>query len=116
MRWFGLDQCSISTDAPTGVYHDGAFCPLCHAPMEYDYVHYNHIGAYRCTKCGHKKPATDYAVTAVDLENARITIDGNVQINPAFRSIYTIYNILAAYSSCRENGRAGETARPRPRH
>ena len=50
VKWFGLDQCSISTDTPTGVYHDGAFCPLCHAPMEYDYVHYNHIGAYRCTK------------------------------------------------------------------
>ena len=110
VKWFGLDQCSISTDTPTGVYHDGAFCPLCHAPMEYDYVHYNHIGAYRCTKCGHKKPATDYAVTAVDLENARITIDGKVQITLAFRSIYNIYNILAAYAACWECGVSGETA------
>ncbi len=110
VKWFGLNQCSISTDTPTGVYHDGAFCPLCHAPMEYDYVHYNHIGAYRCTKCGHKKPAADYAVTSVDLENARITIDGKVQITLAFRSIYNIYNILAAYAACRECGVSGETA------
>ena len=47
VKWFGLDPCSVSTDAPTGAYHDGAYCPVCHAPMEYDYVHYNHIGAYR---------------------------------------------------------------------
>ena len=110
VKWFGLDRCSISTDAPTGVYHDGACCPVCHAPMEYDYVHYNHIGAYRCTKCGHKKPATDYTVTAVDLENARVTLDGGVTIDLAFRSIYNIYNILAAYAACRECSVSGETA------
>ena len=110
VKWFGLDRCSISTDAPAGAYHDGAFCPLCHAPMEYDYVHYNHIGAYRCTKCGHKKPTADYAVTAVDLENARITLDGTVGITLAFRSIYNICNILAAYAACRECGVSGESA------
>lgn len=110
VKWFGLDRCSISTDAPTGVYHDGAYCPLCHAPMEYDYVHYNHIGAYRCANCGHKKPETDYTVTAVDLENAQVSIDGGVTIALAFRSIYNIYNILAAYAACRECGVSGGTA------
>lgn len=110
VKWFGLDKCSISRSAPTGVYHDGACCPVCHAPMEYDYVHYNHIGAYRCTKCGHKKPETDYTVTAVDLESAQVTIDGGVTISLAFRSIYNIYNILAAYAACRECGVGGETA------
>lgn len=110
VKWFGLDRCSISTGAPTGVYHDGAYCPVCHAPMEYDYVHYNHIGAYRCTKCGHKKSRTDYTVTEVDLENARVTLDGGLTIGLAFRSIYNIYNILAAYAACRECGVPGETA------
>ena len=110
VKWFGLDKCSISGSAPTGVYHDGACCPVCHAPMEYDYVHYNHIGAYRCTKCGHRKPETDYAVTAVDLENAQVTLDGGVTIALAFRSIYNIYNILAAYAACRECGVSGEAA------
>nr|WP_325236842.1 MurT ligase domain-containing protein [uncultured Oscillibacter sp.] len=110
VKWFGLDKCAVSGDTPAGAYHDGAYCPVCRAPMEYDYVHYNHIGAYRCTKCGHKKPEADYAVTAVDLENARVTIDGGVSIALAFRSIYNIYNILAAYAACRECGVSGETA------
>ena len=109
VKWFGLDKCSISTDAPTGVYHDGAYCPVCRAPMEYDYVHYNHIGAYRCARCGHAKPAADYTATAVDLENGVLTIDGGVTIQLAFRSIYNVYNILAAYAACRQVGAAPDT-------
>ena len=111
VKWFGLDKCSISVDTPTGVYHDGAYCPICHAPMTYDYVHYNHIGAYRCTRCGHAKPATDYTVTAADLDSGTLTIDNAVDIHLAFRSIYNVYNILAAYAACRECGVGTETAR-----
>ena len=111
VKWFGLDHCSIDLPAPSGVYHDGAYCPVCHAPMTYDYVHYNHIGAYRCTSCGHAKPATDYTATAVDLESGTLTIDGAVDIHLAFRSIYNVYNILAAYAACRECGVNAETAR-----
>ena len=110
VKWFGLDKCSISTNAPTGVYHDGAYCPVCRAPMVYDYVHYNHIGAYRCTKCGHAKPATDYTATAVDLESGTLTIDGTVTVQLAFRSIYNVYNILAAYAACRCVGVAPDIA------
>lgn len=109
VKWFGLDRCSISVDAPTGVYHDGAYCPLCHAPMEYDYVHYNHIGAYRCTRCGHAKPATDYTATALELENGTLTLDGQHDVSLAFRSIYNVYNILAAYAVCRRVGVPAET-------
>ena len=110
VKWFGLNRCSVSVDAPTGVYHDGAHCPVCKAPMEYDYVHYNHIGAYRCTACGHHKHETDYTATALDLNQGRLTIDGSVTIQLAFRSIYNVYNILAAYAVCRECGIAADTA------
>ena len=109
VQWFGLDHCSFDTDAPTGVYHDGAYCPVCKAPMEYDFVHYNHIGSYHCTRCGHRRPATDYTVTAVDLAQGRLTIDDAVTIQLAFRSIYNVYNILAAYAVCRRVGIAADT-------
>ena len=107
--WFGLDRCSFDVDAPTGAYHDGACCPVCRGPREYVYVHYNHIGAYRCPKCGHQKPATDCTATAVDLEKGRLTIDGAVTVDLAFRSIYNVYNILAAYAVCRRTGAYPET-------
>ena len=108
--WFGLNRCSISGSETTGVYHDGAYCPVCHAPMEYDYVHYNHIGAYRCTACGHRKHETDFTATSVDLAQGRLTIDGAVTIQLAVRSIYNVYNILAAYAVCRRIGIAADTA------
>ena len=104
VTWFGLDKCSISAEEPTGVYHDGAHCPVCGGKMDYAYAHYNHIGAYLCPKCGHGKHQTDFTVTAVDLPGGTITIDGDVTIELAFRSIYNVYNILAAYAVCRRAG------------
>ena len=107
VQWFGMDRAPFSTDAPTGVYHDGAYCPLCHAPMTYDYVHYNQIGAYRCTNCGHRKPKTDFTITSADLDAGVLTIDGAFPVELAFRSIYNAYNILAAYAACRRLGIPG---------
>ncbi|MCI2058092.1 MAG: MurT ligase domain-containing protein [Oscillibacter sp.] len=104
VKWFGMDEIPGDTHAPSGAYRDGAYCPVCKAPMEYDYFHYNHIGAYRCTGCGHQKPKTDYTATDVDLDSGRLTIDGDVSVQLAFRSIYNVYNILAAYAACRECG------------
>ena len=108
VQWFGMDRAPFSTGAPTGVYHDGAYCPLCHAPMTYDYVHYNQIGAYRCAKCGHRKPKTDFTITSADLDAGVLTIDGEFPVELAFRSIYNAYNILAAYAACRRLGIPGE--------
>ena len=110
VKWFGLDRCSISTEEHSGVYHDGAHCPVCRAPMTYDYYHYNHIGSYRCPACGHARPATDYTATALDLEQGLLTLDGQYPVELAFRSNYNVYNILAAYAVCRECGTAAETA------
>lgn len=110
VKWFGLDECSVSSKAPSGIYHDGAYCPVCKAPMVYDYYHYNQIGAYRCTSCGHQKPQTDFTATSVNLESGELTIDGSVKIALAFRSIYNVYNILAAYSVCSLVGVKSETA------
>jgi hypothetical protein len=109
VKWFGLDPCPSDTAQPTGVYHDGAYCPVCKAPMVYDGCHYNQIGFYRCTACGHSRPKTDYTATALDLESGSLTLDGDLRIDLAFRSIYNVYNILAAYAACRCVGVPAET-------
>lgn len=110
VKWFGVNECSISSKEPSGAYRDGAYCPVCKSPMTYDYYHYNHIGSYHCPHCGHVKPKTDYTVTSVDLNKGELVIDGDIPIQLAFRSIYNIYNILAAYAACRECGVPSETA------
>ena len=100
VKWFGLDECSISTKEHHGVYHDGARCPVCKGRMEYACYHYAHIGHYSCPACGHKRHDTDFAVTALDLREGRLTINGETDIDLAFKSIYNVYNILAAWSMC----------------
>ena len=100
VKWFGVERCPGDTEAPQGVYDDGARCPACRGRMVYDYYHYHHIGSYRCESCGHHRHAPDFAVTALDLEKGVLTINGGTRLHLAFRSIYNAYNILAAWSVC----------------
>ncbi len=100
VKWFGLDQCAVSTKEHKGVYHDGLRCPVCKGRMEYSCYHYAHIGHYSCPSCGHKRHETDFAVTALDLKEGKLTINGEAEISLAFKSIYNVYNILAAWSVC----------------
>ena len=104
VKWFGLEAWPGATKEHHGMYHDGAFCPLCGAPMEYELYHYNHIGHYHCTRCDHHRPHPDFAVTSLDLEAGQLVLDGDTPIQLAFRSIYNVYNILAAWSACRMIG------------
>lgn len=98
VKWFGVDRCAISRDHPAGVYHDGAYCPVCKEPMEYTYVNHSHMGGYRCMHCGHARPCPDYAATEVDLEKGRILLEGDIQIWLSHSSISHAYNVLVAWA------------------
>lgn len=96
--WFGADKLSTDTDELVSVYNDGAYCPICKAPMVYSTHHYNHIGHYRCTACGYHRHDTQYTITSVDMDKGEMTIDGTHTITLALKSLYNIYNILSAYT------------------
>ncbi|MBQ3988718.1 MAG: DUF1727 domain-containing protein [Ruminococcus sp.] len=96
--WFGADKLSTDTDELVSVYNDGAYCPVCKAPMIYSTHHYNHIGHYRCTACGYHRHDTQYTITSVDMDKGEMTIDGTHTITLALKSLYNIYNILSAYT------------------
>jgi len=96
--WFGADKLSSDTETLESVYNDGAYCPVCKAPMTYTTHHYNHIGHYACSKCGYRRHDTQYTITAVDLDKGVMTIDGKHNITLALKSLYNIYNILSAYT------------------
>jgi len=98
--WFGLEECSISTYEHHGVYDDGQRCPVCKAQLTYLYHHYHHIGHYMCPNCGHHRHMPDVMGTELDLESGLLTINGKYNIELAFRSIYNVYNIMAAWSVC----------------
>ena len=47
---------------------DSRFCQKCGGALEYDYVHYGQLGAYRCPDCGWARPELAFAATNVRLE------------------------------------------------
>ena len=108
VKWFGLEENPSSTREHHGMYHDGVRCPICHGRMDYSCYHYAHIGHYTCAACGYRRPGPDYAGTELDLKAGRLVVNGQTEINLAFRSIYNIYNILAAWSVCALAGVAAE--------
>ncbi len=106
--WFGADKLSVDSEEFKGVYNDGVYCPVCHSPMEYSTYHYNHIGHYSCTSCDYKRQNTDFTVTSADLNDGYIVIDQKHRIDLALKSLYNIYNLLAAYSVASVMGISGE--------
>ncbi|MDO4442845.1 MAG: MurT ligase domain-containing protein [Slackia sp.] len=108
----GLDADRIS---------DSRFCQQCGAALEYDYVHYGQLGAYRCPDCGWARPALDFAACNVRLEDDgyAFDIDGHT-VCTGQTGAYMIYNTLAAYAASKVSGivafddfaRAVESYRP----
>ncbi len=98
--YFGADKLATDSDTFTSVYNDGVYCPVCHAPMEYTTYHYNHIGHYNCEVCGYKRQNTAFTVTDANLDDGYLVINGEYKIDLALKSLYNIYNILAAFTAC----------------
>lgn len=108
--WFGLDPVSTDTKDFSGAYNDGLYCPVCGKPMEYDGYHFGHTGFYRCAACDFARHKTDFTVTDVEMDKGAIQISGGDTVQLAFKSLYNIYNILAAYAVCSLLGVSGADA------
>ena len=94
--YFGMDRNGLSTEQSDALYNDCHYCPRCKGEMQYDFFHYAHLGSYRC-QCGYNRPETTFAVEEMDLQNERITINGNA-LHLDFASKYNVYNLLAAFT------------------
>ena len=92
------------------IVHDITVCPLCGSPLEYDYLHYNHIGKAHCSKCSFCSPKADVEmISAVRTGNGHSSI---TLMNKGVRenydvpceSIISLYNALAAITALRTFG------------
>ncbi|MBR3766669.1 MAG: DUF1727 domain-containing protein [Clostridia bacterium] len=94
--YFGLDaEKPEVSDKP--FLRDIVYCPDCGAPLESEYLRYNHIGRMYCTACEKKSPDRDYLVTAIDRENSFFTVDFKGESHT-----FTLINdnIVNVYNSC----------------
>ena len=85
---------------------DAKFCKVCKAPYEYNFITYNHLGDFYCSKCGYKRPELNYSIDKIiDLNTNGSTIhinDKPYYINQP--GTYNIYNALCAYSVAKSLG------------
>ena len=98
--WFGLDKLESDSAEFSGVYNDGVYCPVCGDKMTYSTYHYNHIGHYSCNSCSYHRNDTAFSVTEANLVEGYAVINNTCRIDLALKSLYNIYNILAAFSVC----------------
>lgn len=101
VTYFGMEKNQFSKEKNESVYNDGAYCPNCKEPLEYNYYHYNHIGSFMCKNCGHKRMNPQYKVTALDLENGEMAINDKYKLKMNLKSVYNAYNLLATFAVTR---------------
>lgn len=101
VTYFGMNENGLSKHENNSRYDDGKYCPNCMGLLKYDYYHFNHIGSYKCEKCGHSRKNPNYAVTDINLKTGEIVINNKYKIEMTLRSIYNAYNILATFAVAR---------------
>jgi UDP-N-acetylmuramyl tripeptide synthase len=101
VMYFGMDcrTCGRSMPAENA---DSTSCPLCVAEMQYDLVHYAHLGHYRCPNCGWARPVPTVQADAVvprELKGTSVVITAageTVAAELRLPGMYNVYNALAA--------------------
>jgi len=91
---------------------DNVICPECQTRLEYEYLHYHHLGKYRCPSCGYSAPEALFTAKTVDAKAGTLTVsDGQTErtyhlINDA---LYNVYNETALITLARVLGYDDET-------
>lgn len=98
VSYFSINRLDISTQNCTSLYNDSKYCPNCFNLLEYDYYHYSDIGKFSCSKCGLKTNKAKFSVTKADLDQKYMVINNKYKIDLAFSNMYSMYNVLAAFS------------------
>ena len=87
---------------------DSRFCQQCGAPLEYDYVHYGQLGAWRCSECEAARPELAFSARNVRRLDRGFSFDVDVAMGGAlatthveipYTGIYMVYNVLAAFTA-----------------
>lgn len=84
---------------------ESGFCPQCGNALGYDFVHYGHLGAFRCEGCGFARPELAFAAEDVRRgeDGFEFAIDGQ-RVCTGQSGVYMAYNTLAVYAICKLSG------------
>jgi UDP-N-acetylmuramyl tripeptide synthase len=99
--YFGVADPSVALAGPEHAI-DAQRCRRCQAPYRFERFFLGHLGHYRCSGCGARRPDPDVVATAVHLDGiagSSISIRfpaGELQVRLPLPGLYNVYNALAA--------------------
>lgn len=82
-------------------------CPNCLAKLEYEYLHYHHIGKAKCTECNFTSPKPHFLATNVNMEKGTFTIkegERETEYNFNVSELFNVYNIVATITLVKQLG------------
>jgi UDP-N-acetylmuramyl tripeptide synthase len=102
--YFGIEDTNISVGK---LPHAADFtsCIACGAQLRFSDIYLSHLGKYKCTTCGLKRPEPDVYAKKITLEEESgfsaqiITPKGTLEIKSSLPGIYNVYNTLSAISA-----------------
>lgn len=96
--YFGFDNFENKNERSLNV--EATNCKFCGKPYEYNFVTYNHLGDFKCSKCNFKREDLSFSVSSIlenKLNKSTVKIKNNI-VTFNLGGIYNIYNVLCAYS------------------
>ena len=101
VRYFGVEDPSMAV-AEMQHASDTKHCRRCGAAYVYDAVYLGHLGRYRCTSCGQRRPEPTVAAEQIELQGtrgARFSLragDAVATVCLPLPGLYNVYNALGA--------------------
>jgi UDP-N-acetylmuramyl tripeptide synthase len=95
---FAVDRLPTDGDTPHGAAVDAAICPVCDAPLIWDYWRFNHIGKAHCPNGDFRSPEAAYRAQQIDGPARRVVLDLDGDARPATLinpNIVNVYNEVA---------------------
>jgi lipid II isoglutaminyl synthase (glutamine-hydrolysing) len=96
--FFAVDRLATDGAMPHGAAVDAAICPVCDAPLVWDYWRFNHIGKAHCPNGDFRSPDAAYRAQQVDGPGRRVVLDLDGDTRPATLvnpNIVNVYNEIA---------------------
>jgi UDP-N-acetylmuramyl tripeptide synthase len=93
---------------------DVSVCPKCMGKLEFDYLHYHHIGKTHCIDCDFKSEEPDIIAKNVDLQNGKFFLEESgkeYEYSIKVSELFNVYNIVAAITLLRQLGITHEVLR-----
>lgn len=100
VTYFGLGKNPYSHKQPISRI-DMAYCPVCHAKLEYEYYQFADSGVYKCPNNDYGRPEPDYEASwdggcSFSVDGHEVKLDNDAMVN--------VYNLTACYALAAADG------------